>query len=106
MRPRLQKLVALGVQSIHDIPEAYPLSTRLRRACTAVQMGKPWFGPELKIELGKLKYPLYLADFEILNPAIPRFAGMRPSDLIPFQWIVHVQRQPGAMPEAFSRLSV
>jgi len=34
-----------------------------------------------------------------VNPAIPRFAGMRPYDLIPFQWSVHLQRQPDAAPE-------
>jgi predicted RecB family nuclease len=93
------KLVALGVQSIHDIPENYPLTERLRRACTSVQMRKPWYGPELKDELGKLAYPLYFMDFETVNPAIPRFAGMRPYDQIPFQWSVHGQRQPGAAPE-------
>ncbi len=99
------KLVALGVQSIHDIPEDYPLTERLRRACASVQMGKPWFSPEIGEELSKLKYPLYFADFETVNPALPRFAGMRPYDQIPFQWSVHVQRQPGAAPEHFEFLA-
>ena len=44
-------------------------------------------------------------DFETVNPAIPRFAGMRPYDQIPFQWSVHVQRQPGAAPEHFEFLA-
>jgi len=93
------KLAVLGVESIHDIPENYPLTERLRRACTSVQMGEPWYRPEIGEELSKLKYPLYFADFETVNPALPRFAGMRPYDQIPFQWSVHVQRQPGAAPE-------
>jgi predicted RecB family nuclease len=93
------KLVAQGVESIHEIPENYPLTERLRRACTSVQMGKPWFSPELKEELGRLKYPLYFADFETVSPAIPRFAGMSPYSHLAFQWSVHVQRQPGATPE-------
>src|ERR1019366_2599188 len=38
-------------------------------------------------------------DFETVNPAIPRFAGMRPYDQLPFQWSLHVQREPGAEPE-------
>jgi Domain of unknown function(DUF2779) len=49
--------------------------------------------------LGGLAYPLYFADFETVNPAIPRFAGMRSYDHLPFQWSVRVQRQPGAEPE-------
>jgi hypothetical protein len=64
-----------------------------------VQTGEPWFSPELKKELGTLKYPLCFMDFESVNAAIPRFAGMRPYDQIPFQWSVHVLRQPGAEPE-------
>jgi len=99
------KLAALGVQSIHDIPEDYPLSGRLRRACTCVRTGTPWFGPEIKGELRALEYPLYYMDFETVNPAIPRFAGMRPYDLIPFQWSVHLQRQPGSAPEHFEFLA-
>jgi predicted RecB family nuclease len=99
------KLAALGVQSIRGIPKDYPLSVRLRHAYTAVQMGKPWFGPELKDELKRLKYPLYFMDFETVNPAIPRFVGMRPFDLIPFRWSVHVQRQPGATTEHFEFLA-
>jgi hypothetical protein len=74
------KLAALGVQSIHDIPESYPITERLRRACTSVQMRKPWYGPELREEFGRLKYPLYFADFETVNPALPRFAKMGPYD--------------------------
>jgi predicted RecB family nuclease len=93
------KLIALGVQSIQDIPENYPLTERLRRACASVQMGEPWYSPEIGEELRKLKYPLYFADFETVNPALPRFVGMRPYDQIPFQWSVHVQREPGATPE-------
>lgn len=85
------KLVALGVQSIHEIPENYPLTVRLRRACASVQIGEPWYSPEIGEELGKLKYPLYFADFETVNPALPRFVGMRPYDQIPFQWSVHVR---------------
>jgi len=99
------KLVALGVQSIRNIPENYPLTERLRRACASVQMAKAWYSPEIKDELMVLKYPVYYMDFETVNPAIPRFAGMRPYDHIPFQWSVHLQRQPGAPPEHFEFLA-
>jgi hypothetical protein len=99
------KLVAIKVQSIHDIPETYELTERLRRACTSVQTGKAWYSPDLRDELSKLTYPLYFADFETVNPAIPRFPGMRPYDQLPFQWSVHVQRQPGAAPEHFKFLA-
>jgi len=92
-------LVALGIHSIREIPENYPLSGRLRRACTCVQTGKPWFSGGLEDELRGLEYPLYFMDFETVNPCVPRFPGMRPYDQLPFQWSVHVQRQPGAVLE-------
>jgi len=100
------KLVALGVQCVHDIPENYPLSGRLRRACASVQTGKPWYSPEIADELSELKYPLHFADFETVNPAIPRFVGMRPYDQLPFQWSVDVQQASGAAPEHFEFLAM
>ena len=68
-------------------------------ACTAIQTGQPCFSPNLKTEFESLKFPLYFMDFETINPAIPRFSSMRPYDHLPFQWSVHVQRQPGDAPE-------
>ena len=89
----------MGVESIREIPDDFELSEIQWRAVTCVQTGEPWYSPELRQVLGGLTYPLYFADFETVNPAIPPFAGMRPYDHLPFQWSVHVQRQPDAEPE-------
>jgi hypothetical protein len=94
-----EALEEMGVESIHDIPEDFELSEIQRRAAACVKSGEPWFSPELSSELDKLEYPLRFVDFETINPCVPRFAGMRPYDQLPFQWSVHVQRQPGAAPE-------
>ena len=95
----VEQLTEMSVESIRNIPDDYPLNERQRRAATCVQTGEPWFSPELGGELDGLKYPLYFMDFETVNPAIPRFPGMRPYDQLPFQWSVHVQPEPGAEPE-------
>jgi integrase len=100
-----EELEEMGVESILDIPADFPLSERQRRAATSVQMGEPWFSTELGKELECLKYPLYFMDFESINPAIPRFSGMRPFDQLPFQWSVHVQSQPDAKLEHYEFLS-
>jgi predicted RecB family nuclease len=92
----MQELEELGIVSIREIPDDFALSEIQRRAAACVQTGEPWFSPELPAELGKPEYPIYFMDFEALNSAIPRFCGMRPYDQLPFQWSVHVQRQPGA----------
>ena len=94
----------MGVESISDIPDDFPLSERQRRACTAVQTGDPWFSAELGKELESLKYPLYFMDFESINPAIPRFSGMRPFDQLPFQWSLHVH-ETQAEPEHYEFLA-
>ena len=100
-----KELEELGVESIHDIPDDFPLSERQRRACTSVQTGEPWYSPELGKELAILKYPLYFVDFETINRAIPRFPGMRPYDQLPFQWSVHVQPEPSAELEHYEFLA-
>jgi predicted RecB family nuclease len=94
-----EALAELGVESIHEIPDDFELTEIQRRAATCVQTGEPWFNPELGKALESLRYPLYFTDFESVNPAIPRFPGMRPYDQLPFQFSVHVLRQPGAEPE-------
>jgi hypothetical protein len=95
----LEKLESMGIESILDVPDDFPLNERQRRACTSVQQAKPWFSEDLPKVLDSLQYPLYFMDFETLNPAIPRFKGMRPYDQLPFQWSVHVQEKPGAEPK-------
>lgn len=101
-----EQLEGMGVESIHEIPADFELSEFQRRVCTAMQTGQPWFSAELKTELESLRYPLYFMDFETVNPAIPRFSGMRPYDHLPIQWSVHVQRQPGSPTEHFEFLAL
>jgi predicted RecB family nuclease len=100
------ELEEMGVESILEIPDDFPLSERQRRACTSVQKGHPWFSEDLGKELGSLKYPISFIDFETVNPAIPRFRGMSPYDQILFQWSLHVQREPNTEPEHFEFLAL
>ena len=101
---KLEKLAALGIGAIGDIPKDFPLTDRQKRAWECAKTGKPWFGKGLKEALAELRYPLCFMDFETLGVALPRYAGMSPYDQIPFQWSVHVQRKPGADLEHFEFL--
>jgi predicted RecB family nuclease len=92
----VKALEEMGVESIRDIPHDFELTDIQRRAVTCVQTGEPWYSPELREALDGLTHPLYFADFETVNRAVPLFAGMSPYDHLPFQWSIHVQRQPGA----------
>jgi predicted RecB family nuclease len=93
---KVDDLLASGIMSAHQIPDDFPLSLTQRRAVNAVRTGKMWISPELAGELSSLRYPICFMDFETIFPALPRFAGMRPYDHIPFQWSVHRQERPGA----------
>jgi hypothetical protein len=102
---KFEKLKALGVELITDIPWDFSLSERQQRACECVKTGRSWFADGLKERLAELQYPIHFMDFETLMPALPRFAGMRPYDQLPFQWSVHVQRRPAAALEHYEFLA-
>ncbi|MBZ5598444.1 MAG: DUF2779 domain-containing protein [Acidobacteriia bacterium] len=101
----VEELEEMGVESIGDIPDDFELTEIQRRAATSMRTGTPWFSPDLGKELESLQYPLSFMDFETVNPAIPRFPGMRPYDHLPFQWSVHVIRKPGNEPEHYEFLA-
>ena len=48
-----------------------------------------WISPELSFALQNLKYPLHFIDFETYSGAIPHHKGMRPYELVAFQWSCH-----------------
>ncbi len=58
-----------------------------------------WISNELKSISGELKYPLHFIDFETYTGAMPFHKGMRPYELIAFQWSCHTIKYPGAAPE-------
>jgi hypothetical protein len=101
---KFQKLKDLGVELIGDIPKGFALSERQKRVWESVRSGKPWFAKGLKESLAQLEYPVHFMDFETLGLALPRFAGTRPYDQLPFQWSLHIQRKPGAAVEHYEFL--
>ena len=57
--------------------------------------GKEHVSPNLETVLSKVSYPMRYLDFESFNPAIPRYAGSRCYDAIPFQFSMHVEDESG-----------
>ena len=102
---KFQKLRDLGIELIGDIPKGFALTERQKRVWECVRSGKPWFGKGLKESLAQLEYPVHFMDFETLGLALPRFAGTRPYDQLPFQWSLHIQRKPGGAVEHYEFLA-
>src|ERR1022692_2305498 len=65
---------------------------------TNTRSGKEWIGPALRDELAKLKGPLHFIDFETSTMALPYHRGMRPFELVAFQWSCHTMTSPGTQP--------
>jgi hypothetical protein len=101
----LNEFAALNIDSIHAVAEDFPLTETQKIVRNAVQAGELWVSPDLAAELGQLTYPLCFMDFETINPALPRFSGMRPFAYIPFQWSVHRMESPGAELQRFEFLA-
>jgi len=48
----------------------------------------------IRSEIGNLTLPLYFLDYETFSPAIPLFEGFGPFDKVPFQFSLHILREP------------
>ena len=94
---RGDSLVAEGIEEIRDIPPDFPLTPLQRIVRQAVREGRAAVRGNLRKELAKAAPPIRYLDFETFAPAIPRFAGTRPYDAIPFLFSVHTGRD-GAPP--------
>ncbi len=91
------KLAAAGVAEIHEVPDDFKLNEMQRRVVSVVRSGKAWSSGKLGRLLKDLPGPVHYLDFETFMPAIPRYAGMRPYDQVPFQWSLHVEGNRGKL---------
>lgn len=57
-----------------------------------------WISPDLANALQGLKYPLHFIDFETYLGAVPHHRGMRPYELVAFQWSCHTIATPDSDP--------
>ncbi len=83
---QLEELESLGVKSMRNVPDDFPLKLRQRRVVDAAKSGKIYRSPELAKTLPLLAPPVNYLDFETFSPAIPVYTNNRPYQRIPFQW--------------------
>lgn len=103
----LDELIANRKVSLFDIePERLKnskgeISQRGNRQIIQIQNTKKnteWASPELNSIVNTLRYPLHFIDFETYTGALPYHKGMRPYEVIAFQWSCHTINQPGDTP--------
>jgi predicted RecB family nuclease len=99
-------LASPGVLDMRDVPDALLNATQLRVKQQTLA-GFPYFDAAATARwLQPHRAPLYFLDFETIQFAVPRWAGTRPYEQIPFQFSLHVITQSGALQrEGFLDLS-
>lgn len=94
---KLDELNTLGIEDIRDLPEDFPLSEIQERIKVCVRNDKDYISKGLEDELKDMEYPIHFLDFETLGSAIPRYAGTKPYQTIPFQWSDHILNEDGTI---------
>ena len=90
---RRRQLEAAGIEEIRDIPEDFLLTGLQNIVRQTIREGRPAVHGDIAGALARLKSPVRYLDFETFAPAIPRFAGTRPFDSVPFLFSVHTERK-------------
>ncbi|MBF0431842.1 MAG: DUF2779 domain-containing protein [Fibrobacteria bacterium] len=84
-----------GIYYLKDVPEDFPLTDRQKMHVQAVKTDKPVYDTEkIRAFIDSLEYPLYHFDFETTGCAIPLFDNTRPYIQFPFQYSLHIQKEP------------
>ena len=106
-QPYLDELISLSRTSLYDIvPERLKnkkgeIGIRAQRQMIQLKYteeDKEWTSHELDSILNEFTYPLHFIDFETYTGALPFHEGMRPYELIAFQWSCHTIPYKGATP--------
>jgi hypothetical protein len=91
------RLLKQGIQNLENIPADFALTDNQAIQRAALLAGKPHIDrPALTAFLGQIEYPASFLDFETIGTAIPLFDETSPFQQIPFQFSLHIVRQPGA----------
>jgi len=91
----LALLVDDDTLNIHDVPDDIKLSVAQRNQVEVAKSERPIINRQAISELlSGLEYPLYFLDYETVSTALPMFDGCKPFQQVPFQYSLHVLREP------------
>ncbi len=90
-------VAATGARSMRDVPDELLNSSQLRVKKQTLS-GRKWFDRSgAAAEMAAHKLPAFFLDFETINFAVPRWAGTRPYEQVPFQFSLHRLGRTGAI---------
>lgn len=90
------ELINEGYIDLLDIPENWIKNPNHKIQREAYQNNNIYINREkIKKGIEQLKYPIYHLDFETFPSPIPRFSGESPFTQSPFEFSLHIEREPG-----------
>ena len=103
---KAREYISKGIMCIADLPPNSLKNGTSNHWIDVYRTQKPYINRQAVAQwLSKLVYPLYYLDFETVNPAIPLWKYSRPYQQIPFQFSLHIQREPNGKFEHYEYLS-
>ena len=93
-----EQLAASGIEDFTAIPDGYPIGEIQQHICRCTASGESFVSEGLRAELETIEKPVRFLVFETISPAIPRYAGTRPFEAVPFQWSLHRLEESGKLP--------
>lgn len=91
-----RELTKLGVTTLEEIPASFELKPPQVAQLAAVKAGEPLVQPvKIAEHLRTLRFPLYFFDYETVSGGVPLYDGTRPYQQVPFQYSLHILREPG-----------
>lgn len=93
----LDLLIDSDIYNVHEVPDDIKLSIPQRNQINVAKSKEPIIDKRAIAELLKtLEFPLYFLDYETVSTAVPLYNGCTPFQQIPFQYSLHILREPNA----------
>ena len=103
---KAREYMAQGRVRVADLPLNSFSNEKLNHWIEVYRTGRPYMDrAAIARWLNQLTYPLYYLDFETTQPVVPLWKYSRPYQQIPFQFSLHVQRDPNGEFEHYEYLS-
>jgi hypothetical protein len=103
---KLALLVDNDIVNVHDVPEDIKLSVIQQNQVDAEKTKQPKIDKAAIADtLNELEFPLYFLDYETVSTALPLYGECKPYQQIPFQYSLHVLRDPNGTLEHYEYLS-
>src|SRR5690606_7956911 len=89
------ELIAEGYADLREVPPERIEDAELAMIARVTREGRPRLNPEAARTVRALPYPRSYLDFETIGFAVPRWAGTRPYQQVPFQWTCIIEHASG-----------